>query len=417
MTAHDKSNARRMAAQCVRQWLTERPHADVLLRDADLHHAVIMEIVYGVIRRRRTLDWLIGHMTRRKPSAGVAALLMTGLYQLLWMNEPDYAVVDETVHIAHDLCGRPQAGMVNAVLRRLVRERAQWTEAVADASLGVRESHPDLLVRRWKKHFGEASAMRMMQWNNTPADVTVRRLTGRVTHEDFLSRHEPLAPHPFRPERYYTVPRGRRVEALDGFADGDFIVQDPSTAPAVEALDTRPGESVWDACAAPGGKTIALADAMRNRGRLVATDRDADRLKRLRENVRRTGCDIIDISILDAVKNVQRQAPFDAVLLDVPCTNTGVLRRRPDARWRFDEKTLKQTVRLQYRLLDHGAAAVRPGGRLVYSTCSVEPEENHDLIADWLQHHPAFTLDREIQLLPGEHGTDGAYAARLNVEC
>ena len=217
------------------------------------------------------------------------------------------------------------------------------------------------------------------------------------------------------------LPRGTAVERVPGFAEGFFLVQDPSTLGAVDLVAAKPGETIVDACAAPGGKTAAMADAMRNEGLIIAGDPQGERLQRLRANVERLKLTCARIEQLDAgdlvsLRNaMQRQgaSAADAILLDVPCSNTGVLQRRADARWRFDEANLRELGVVQARLLDTAALCVRPGGRLVYSTCSLEAEENAQQVQAFLRRNGDFRLDAETASVPPESGIDGAYAARL----
>jgi 16S rRNA (cytosine967-C5)-methyltransferase len=208
---------------------------------------------------------------------------------------------------------------------------------------------------------------------------------------------------------------------LPGYNEGWFAVQDPSTALAVDLLRPQPGERILDACAAPGGKTLMMAELMEHRGLLVAMDSSAERLERLRENLARFGDVFVrvaegradDSSSLKHVLPPDARDGFDGILLDAPCTNTGVLRRRPDARWRFSLPRLQAAVQKQRALLGALAGVIAPGGRMVYSTCSLEPEENEEQVRSWLEQHPAFSMEEERALRPPDSGTDGAYATRL----
>jgi 16S rRNA (cytosine967-C5)-methyltransferase len=253
--------------------------------------------------------------------------------------------------------------------------------------------------------------------------VILRVNRGRTSLPDFMQRlaaagMEPR-PHPFAPEQCCVLPRGITVAAVPGYSEGHFSVQDPSTLVAVELLDPRPGESILDACAAPGGKTVAIAERLQGKGELLAMELHADRLAPLRENLERMGLDFVQAVQGDITAFGQGAASpppgerFDGVLLDVPCTNTGVLRRRPDARWRFTLARLVQGAATQRAILGAAVPLVKPGGRLVYSTCSLEADEDEDLVARWLAAHAEFTLVRQQRLFPPDDHTDGAYAALL----
>jgi 16S rRNA (cytosine967-C5)-methyltransferase len=267
----------------------------------------------------------------------------------------------------------------------------------------VRLSHPTVLIERWTKQFGADAAIRLCEWNNRRADVVIRvNKTLQIEGQ----------PHPFAPDRFLILPRGVSVTSLPGFTDGAFYVQDPSTSIAPALLNPRPGETVLDACAAPGGKTMQIAELMKGQGTLVAMDPAADRLKPLRENVARLKWNFINVVERDITKDTTA-ARYDAILLDVPCTNTGVIRRRPDARWRFSPERLRAACDKQAAILDAAAASLNPGGRIVYSTCSLELEENEGQVDRWLSRHAEFRLADSKKLFPPESQTDGAYAALL----
>ena len=271
----------------------------------------------------------------------------------------------------------------------------------------VRLSHPRLLIERWTKQFGADAAIRLCEWNNRRADVVIR------LNKILLDTHSIAGePHPFDPRQFMILPRGVNVTNLPGFAEGWFYVQDPSTSVAPLLLNPRPGETVLDACAAPGGKTMLLAEWMRGQGTLIAMDPSADRLKPLRENIARLKWNFIRVVEGDLTQE-KPLTRFNAILLDVPCTNTGVIRRRPDARWRFSTERLRAACDKQAVILDAAAASLESGGRIVYSTCSLESEENETQVDRWLCRHAEFKLVDSHKLFPPESGTDGAYAALL----
>jgi len=200
---------------------------------------------------------------------------------------------------------------------------------------------------------------------------------------------------------------------LPSFKDGWFYVQDPSTLLAVRELGAKPGESVLDLCAAPGGKTAFIAELMENRGRITAQDREPDRLELIRENCARLGVTCVEASIAPMGIIAKPSKRFDRVLVDAPCSNTGVMRRRVDLRWRIRPEEIERLSTAQLELLRQAAPRVKPGGILVYSTCSLEPEENGAVVKQFLAEHPDFTLEQERELTPFADGVDGAYVARL----
>lgn len=407
MTADEKNNlgnSRLAAARIVSSWLKSDIFPDRELDAIESSRAFIMEMVLGIVRWYGALSWICDQRVQQKPRPEVHACILVGLYQLLFMDDvQEYAAVNETVEAAKVAGGERVASFVNAVLRRAQADKTQIFQTLEKQSAAVRLSHPQLLVDRWTKQFGADAALRLCEWNNRRADVVIRANKGIQIEGQ---------PHPFAPDRFVILPRGASVTSLPGFADGAFYVQDPSTSVAPALLNPRPGETVLDACAAPGGKTMQIAELMKGQGTLVAMDPAADRLKPLRENVARLKWDFINVVERDITKDTT-PTRYDAILLDVPCTNTGVIRRRPDARWRFSPERLRAACDKQAAILESAAARLNPGGRLVYSTCSLELEENEGQIDRWLTRHADYRLVDSKKLFPPESGTDGAYAALL----
>ena len=331
-------------------------------------------------------------LMKQWPKGELEALLYVGAAQILYMPDvPDFAAVSETVDAAKG-CENPSiAKVVNGVLRNVIRRREEFEKMIADAPLEERESFPTALVRRWERRFGTENAARLCAWHNTPAETFIARRDGS----------------------FVKLERGQRVEDVAGYADGDFIVQDPGTCLAVELLDPKEGERVLDACAAPGGKTVQIAWRGAS---VVACEVNPKRRRRLEENLARLKLGV------EVIPELPASQTFDKVLVDAPCSNTGVLRRRPDARWNWNGEKLAALVKLQSEILDACASRVAPGGVLVYSTCSNEPEENeaqvtaflarHQVTA-FLARHPDFSLEESRESIPFESGTDGAFAARL----
>lgn len=421
MNLRNTVNSRDVAAAIIRQWLERNDFPDRLMGSVKEDRAFVMELVYGAVKWKRQLEWLMKRCSRHLPPLPLRGHVMVGLYQVFKMGSVEpYAAVNETVFAVKAHFPQSQADYVNALLRRVCREQSALRSALEMESVGVRASHPEVLVSRWAGAYGAEGAVRLCEWNNQPAQVVVRINPSRIQQSDFLDRLGSAGiraePHPFRPDLFAILPRGVVPPQVAGYEDGWFSVQDPSTLVAVQLLDPRPREDILDACAAPGGKLMAMAECMGGGGGLVAMDMHEDRLALLRENVERVG-----LSGILVVKGdmTSRDIPeiggrlFDGILLDVPCTNTGVLRRRADARWRFSLDSLNRITRIQREILEHAARMVRRGGRIVYSTCSLEPEEDEGQIRAWLAEHPEFRLDGDRKLFPPADGVDGAYAARL----
>ena len=407
---------REIALRVLRRWEQGEAHAETLLSGAlpvlsGPDRGLCQELVYGVIRQRAALDWLIEQRTGgRRQAALVQILLRLGLYQIFWLDRiPSHAAVNEAVALARRCDLGRATGFINAALRQSLREadtlRASL-QALCETQPAIAYSHPDWLVRRWQDQWGWDNAAALMEWNNRPAETYLRLNMLRPVPSTPAGEAVELdwAPCP--------VLRAGGVPAeLPGFAAGAFYIQDPSTLLAVQMLDPQPGESILDSCAAPGGKATAIAAQIQNQGRVVAADIREDRLERLRENRDRLGASCIEI--LPAGSDIREK--FDRVLLDVPCSNTGVMRRRVDLRWRLEPRDLRATRNLQRDILKKSVRNLKPDGLLVYSTCSLEPEENEQAVQAFLKKNPGFELVAERALRPWQDGVDGAYAAALRL--
>ena len=383
--------------------------------------ALSQELTFGVVRWQATLDWLIARKTAgRTQKLTLQILLRLGLYQLFWLQRiPDHAAVNETVDMARQMGFGPQAGFINAILRSYVREREETEKLLVELKqnnphLGY--SHPEWLVSRWRARWSDDNLRTLLEWNNTPPATFARVNTLRTAPESIESqwaaegvnavgRHFDWLDQPLVYELCSFPP----LATLPSFQSGCFYIQDPSTLLAVTSLGPRPGERILDLCAAPGGKTTLAAQVMNNHGLIVARDLDPKRRELIRENCARLGVTCVEIQPLGASSDES----FDRVLVDAPCSNTGVIRRRVDSRWRVRPEGIQRLVRSQRELLHSAAAQLRPGGVLVYSTCSIEPEENENVMGAFLTEHPGFRLNFERTLLPFKDGVDGAYVARL----
>ncbi|MDH3345655.1 MAG: 16S rRNA (cytosine(967)-C(5))-methyltransferase RsmB [Kiritimatiellaceae bacterium] len=421
-----KPNSRYVAAKIIAQWLERGDFPDRLMTEVEHDRAFITELVYGVVRRKLTLEYILQKFVNRRPEDFILAVMEVGVYQLCFMDTvEDFAALNESVGAVK--CSRhPDAirasGMVNAVLRNVQEERDAILKNLARQPDEIRTSHPEQLIFRWQKQYGERDTRQLCEWNNVPPETILRVESTRISPTKFMKALEEAnidaKLHPYQClETFVILPRGVPVFKVPGYDEGWFTVQDPATSASVELLDPIPGESVLDACAAPGGKTSMIAGMMEGEGELVAMDVHDDRLDTLADTVKRTGWDFIKIVKGDASRGFPTPGQtFDAVLLDVPCMNTGVLRRRADARWRFNRERIETLKKTQWKILTEMAKCVKPGGRLVYSTCSLEQEENEELVGHWVREHPEFRLAKAKRLFPPKSGTDGAYAALLRRE-
>ena len=403
------------------------------MRLSTADRGLCQELVYGVVRSQSALDWLIERKTPgRTQKAALQILLRLGLYQIFWLDRiPDHAAVNETVEQARHGGHGPQTGFINAILRGYLREKEATQALLAELkaknpALGF--SHPDWLVQRWQKHWGEDNTRRLLEWNNTPPKTFARVNTLRTDAGKLVTR--------WREENvdydFFQAGRGATgvssddwvgenlvfelkshppLTWLESFQQGGFYIQDPSTLLSVRELDPQPGETILDLCAAPGGKATFIAQLMNNTGRIIANDVSPDRLKLIEENCQRLGATCVELTSPSTLNC--EPSTMDRVLVDAPCSNTGVMRRRVDLRWRIRPEEIERLRATQLDLLDRSAAWLKPGGILVYSTCSLEPEENAGVVQQFLAEHPSFKSDRERQLLPFADGVDGAFVARL----
>ncbi len=383
------------------------------------------ELACGVVRCRRTLDWLIDQQTDGRPQQPIVRqLLRLGLYQLLWLDRiPAHAAVHETVELAKHLGLGPVAGFINAFLRKVTRDLPMFRtrlETLEQSDPGIRFSHPDWLCRRWDLRWGREKLVQLLKWNNQAPPLFVRLNSLRMdrgTLEGLWQKEGVRFVH----REFHWVPKADVYEltehpaltSLKSFNDGGFYVQDPSTLMAVSHLDPQPGETVLDLCAAPGGKTVFIAQLMKNQGRIIAQDTHRARMELIKQNCSRLGVTCVQVSGSTTVTHPELSLQFDRVLVDAPCSNTGVMRRRVDLRWRVSLEEINRLQEVQVGLLDDAAAQVKPGGVLVYSTCSLEPEENESVIRKFLALHNEFRTVQDTHLQPFENGVDGAYVAVL----
>jgi 16S rRNA (cytosine967-C5)-methyltransferase len=301
---------------------------------------------------------------------------------------------------------------VNGMLRAAIRRQSELFARADAEPLFVRASHPQFLVERWQQHFGAQHAEELCKWNNLPAPIYGRINQLRIDREEFLRLYPDSRPLKRNPEfvEFDVLPTG-------AVRQGHCYIQDPSTAIACQILSPRAGEKILDACAAPGGKTGYIAQLMENRGTIVACDRNPERLQILKENMARLGVGIVRIFDHDWTRGhipseIASMAPFHRILLDAPCSNTGVMRRRVDARWRLQPADFPRMQQRQLEIICALVPLLKPNGTLVYSTCSLEPEENEQVVQA-LTSASILRLEEQKCPLPFQDGLDGAFAAKF----
>jgi 16S rRNA (cytosine967-C5)-methyltransferase len=438
---------RQIAARILRRRQTHNEFTEDLLESAfaqtqlsSADRGLCQELVYGVIRWQATLDWLIARKTdAREQKPALQNLLRLGLYQIFWLDRiPDHAAVHETVELAKRDGLGAQAGFVNAILRGYLREAGETKKLLAELKItqpATGWSHPDWLVSRWQKRWGTEKTSSLLEWNNTPPKIFARvnRLkteAGALLEKwrdenveyDFVRRDW------LEENLVFELKSHPPLTSLESFRQGWFYIQDPGTLLAPCKLAPQPGETILDFCAAPGGKTTFIAQLMNNQGRIVAHDVLEERLKLVRENCARLGVTCVETSrsrgneALTSKSEIDQRlltssptnSQFDRILVDVPCSNTGVMRRRVDLRWRIQPEEIGRLCAAQLDLLKQGALKLKPGGILVYSTCSLEPEENQEVVKRFLNEHRDFKLKFERELLPFVDNVDGAFVAEFH---
>ncbi|HWP22668.1 MAG TPA: 16S rRNA (cytosine(967)-C(5))-methyltransferase RsmB [Candidatus Binatia bacterium] len=445
----EAKSVRALAADILRKVDVEKAYADMLLdhalrsqalRDAD--RALLTELVYGTLRWRGRLDALLSPQLDRpleKTDPVLRNLLRLAAYQLLFLDRiPAYAAVNEAVALAKSLRGAKAAGFANAVLRNVLRKNSGGKKfADGDDSvtaLAAAYSHPEWLVKKWLEEFGPAEIKPLLQANNQKAPLVLRANSLKIARGELLRRFSDAGIQAAPTER---SPQGVRlgasgaVEKLPGFNEGLFQVQAESSQLVAYLLAPSPGERILDACAAPGGKSTHIAELMQDEGEVVAIDSSARGVKKIVENATRLGLKSVRAVRADARTRLSglKLASFDRILVDAPCSGLGTLRAHPEIKWQRSESDVERLRRLQVEILEHAARYLKPGGVLVYSTCTLTREENQQVVEGFLGRTKSFELEPAAGYLPeqaqpmarGEFflalphrdDTDGFFAARM----
>jgi 16S rRNA (cytosine967-C5)-methyltransferase len=474
------ANPRQLAFLALRS-VQRGAYADVALdrvlqtKVAEVDRRLVTELVYGCLRRQRTLDVLIDQLaTKKSQPPDLRLILQLGLYQLRYLHQiPTSAAVDTTVELAKQNGFKGLAGFVNGLLRQYIR--LTWTKEEETlqandrqlapenihpssliphpssfiphpsaplqlpddpiARLGIQHSYPDWIVAVWLQQFGEAETKQLCEWLNQPARIHLRinPLQTTIDQVEAAMQQQGIQVQrvPGLPQALCLPPSVGSVRSLPGFAAGWWAVQDCSAQLVSHLLDPQPGEVVIDACAAPGGKTTHLVELMHDRGTVWAIDRHASRLKKVQENADRLQLTSIRTLVGDSRSQPQLRQQADRVLLDAPCSGLGTLHRHADARWRQTPETVAELAQLQTELLTEAATWVKPGGTLVYATCTLHPAENEAIVEHFLAQHPKWTIaspppsslaadlvtDRGwIKVLPHQQQMDGFFMIKLENE-
>ena len=445
--SNEAHSVRQLASGILRKVESRQAYADILLdqtlKAAELterDRALLTELTYGTLRWRGKIDARLSGQLRR-PLADtdefIKNLLRVTVYQLFYLDKiPDYAAVNEAVELAKRQRGAKSAGFVNGVLRGLLRQehRAAQADRASGSSEAEEYSHPQWLVDRWTKVFGVNEASALMRANNQKAPLVLRanrlKCSPGQLCQRLLDQNIVASASRWSPEGIVLESTGR-VENLPGYDEGFFQVQGESSQLIAYLLGPEPRERILDACAAPGGKSSHIAELMNDSGRVIALDVSARGVERIRANVTRLKLRSIEAVQADATKELRDSLspPYDRVLVDAPCSGLGTLRGHPEIKWRRQASDIERLSRLQIKILRRVVDSLKPGGTLVYSTCTLTREENDSIVQTFLAEHEEFELEdaarylpeparhmvrgKFFQALPHRDDTDGFFAARL----
>jgi 16S rRNA (cytosine967-C5)-methyltransferase len=395
--------------------------------------ALLTELTYGTLQHRMTLDYYLEPFVRGKLDGWVRELLRMSLYQIVYLTKiPPHAVVHEAVEIAKRRGHKRIAPTVNGILRSVLRKGVRSLENLEDgiAKIAIETSHPEWLIERWIELYGEEEAIAMAHENNNPASVTMRVNTAKTTVDEAIAA---LKAEGIEVRRGEVVPESLISESgnpsnTDSFKKGLITIQDESSMLPVNALDVEPGMKVLDMCAAPGGKTTHIAEKMNDEGEVYAHDIHAHKIKLIQSNAERLGLESIIPKSGDSreLVNLYGESSFDRILLDAPCSGFGVIRRKPEIKYVKNENDIKGLLTIQSELLDTAEKLLKPNGIIVYSTCTVEHEENRGMVEKFLEKHKNIELiplpnlhenkklsieNDTLQVLPQHFGGDGFFVA------
>lgn len=412
----------------------ELNHSDLISTEK----AFLTELVNGVIRWRAKLDWVLTgfyHGDFQKCLNIVKNSMRVGLYQILFLDKiPEYSAINESVEIVKRIQGEKTAGIVNAVLRNIARNIDNIRYPNPDEDIvyyySIIYSHPKWLVKRWIETFGPEFTKQLLIASNRRPSINLRVNTMKETVENVIKllkeRNVPYKQSPYLDTSICFVTSKSSVSSTELFINGHITVQDTSASLAAKLTNVQPGYKVADVCSAPGGKTAFMAEMMKNEGTIYAIEKYPSKLRFIENIAERMGFTCVEPQKGDAVEIDLSDKDLDVILCDVPCSGLGTLSKKPDIKWKREPEDIANLVKLQKEILSNQAKNVKVGGALVYSTCTIEPAENTDVIKWFIQEHPNFRIDSADQYLPEAlcrdgfmhtfpnlHNMDGAFAARL----
>ncbi len=405
-----------------------------------LDKALVTEIVNGTLRNLARIDWIKSHFIKKSDiEPWIEDIIRCGIYQIIFLDRvPDSAVCNESAELARSHGHEGTVKFVNGVLRNISRNKDKLEYPDKEKNyikyLSVYYSHPEWMVKKFVKDYGNEFAEALLAADNETPPFTIRCNSLKINREELLSL---LAAENIECKEgslnaeAISIRGTSSIEGRESFVKGYYQVQDESSMLVAHVVDPSPGDVVLDICSAPGGKTTHIAELMGNNGRIVARDIHPHKLKLVEENCKRLGVKIVETELFDATKLDEGSiGRFDKVLLDAPCSGLGVIRRKPDLRWKKEPDNFMELYVLQGKMLDHASKYVKPGGKLIYSTCTINKMENTSVVKNFLSTHPEYKLESLeglipealvsenaksgwLELFPNTHGTDGFFIARI----
>jgi 16S rRNA (cytosine967-C5)-methyltransferase len=402
----------------------------------DLDKRFLTELTHGVVRWKTRLDFIIEQFCKNKfamQDPNIRNAMRVALYQILFLSKiPHAAAVNEAVEFVKKIRGQKAANLVNAVLRNIIRNLNKLPTPDHETDpvqyLSIMYSHPSWMVKRWVDRYGLYETEQLLSANNERPTIVVRANTLKTTADELVKLFEERNIRNTRSkylENFIKVGHLSGIYNLDLFEKGYFSVQDESSGLVVKLLDPKPGETVIDLCSAPGGKTTFIGELMKNQGKIIAVDKYEHRLNLVKQSCERLGVENVEFIPKDALEvDVE---PADKVLVDAPCSGLGVIQKKPDIKWQRELSDIRNLVKTQIELLEKASKLVKNGGVIVYSTCTIEPEENIEVVKEFLSRHPEFKIDDARNYLPSDivngegcmetyphkHDMDGGFAVRL----
>ncbi|MCX7877229.1 MAG: 16S rRNA (cytosine(967)-C(5))-methyltransferase RsmB [Ignavibacteria bacterium] len=407
----------------------------------DYDKSLLNEICHGVIRWMRRLDWFLNGFYRgnwEKCTPDIKNAMRVALYQMLFLSKiPDFAAVNEAVEFVKKISTQRHADVVNGLLRTIIRTKNELvypTREIDEVNyLGIMQSHPNWMVKRWINRFGFDEAEKLAEANNKRPILTLRINTYKKNPDEVLKYFDEKG-IVYRKCKYLdnfvTVRLMSKIYLDEGFQEGFYTVQDESAGLPSVLLNPSENDLILDMCAAPGGKSTHIAQITNNKAKIYSVDKYEPKIKMIRDNAKRLGFSNLEFicdDVLEPAGEVLKDMKFDKVLLDAPCSGLGVLSKKPEIRWKREPEDILQLGEYQKKLLQKAGEYVKPGGVVVYSTCTTEPEENQEVVKEFLEKNPNFRVDHAskyinselvnsdgfVETFPHRHGVDGSFAARL----